>query len=283
MAKSRNDEGPVTVEISADMRSRFRTLAPAALARRTPAVLRGQMYAMAQWFVVGVFGLLGLYVWRWAPIGLLILFLAGLYSGLFVDFIKYFLFRKRLERVHEQLSDDRMVWAIAEADMRGKDRIRADAMQTTHPGMAVTVDLYAGGFAALILYFGLKHLDVDLIDAIRAEDGLRWALIAVVVLPWVSLFEALVQTRGPDGYDSVQFQAGGRGGGLLVVVIVFMFLAESRSAIHKLMVFINSGTVIVSLIGALGLWLMWRERQWLAAQLSAPTSGAPAKPGKRRR
>ena len=273
MAAKSGNEGPVRVDITAEMRKQFREDAAGALARRSTSWLHGQFLAMAQWIVIGTIGLMGLYVWFWSPLGLLILFLAGLFSGMAADAVKWLLLRSRLQRVYDDLNKDRLVWAIVSATKAGRNQISASAMHYVNPGMAIMVDLYAAVFAAGLFYLGLRHLGVDLIESLRTETGIRWALVAVVLLPWVSVIEALMR-RSSAQDDAAGFQAGGRGGGLFVVVVAFLFLAERPSAIHSLMVFINAGTVLVAVLAAFGLVLMSRERRWLKDHLPEIEAGA---------
>ncbi|MBK8285903.1 MAG: hypothetical protein IPK97_14095 [Ahniella sp.] len=275
MAAKSGNEGPVRVDITNEMRKQFREDAAGALARRSTAWLHGQFLAMAQWILIGSIGLMGLYVWFWSPIGLLILFLAGLFSGMAADAVKWLLIRKRLQRAYDDLNKDRLVWAIVTAMKAGRTQIPASAMHYVNPGMAIMVDLYAAVFAAGLFYLGLRHLGVDLIESLRTETGIHWALLAVVVLPWASVIESLVRRSGGQD-DAAGFQAGGRGGGLFVVVIAFLFLAERPSAIHSLMVFINAGTVLVALLAAFGLVLMSGERRWLKEHLPDIESGTGA-------
>lgn len=276
MTDTSQDERSVRVAITADMLARFRTNAPAALARRSPAWLRGQILGMAQWLVIGVTGLLGLYAWHWSATGLLIVFLAGLMSGLLADLVKWVVFRRRIAAAFDQLNDDRLVWAIVWAAIQKKDTLPPDALKTTNAGMAVTVDLYAGLFAGAIFYLGLRHLGVDLLDEFRAQGGLSVAILAVVILPWIPFVETVATVRhGGDGYDTLGFESGGRGGALFLIAIVFMFLAERPSAVHGLMVFVYGGTALVAAMAAIGFGLMTRERRWLAAHLPAVAAGQP--------
>lgn len=276
MAQVSRNEGPVRITITADMRARFRANAPAALARRSPSWLRGQILGMMQWFVIGITGLLGLYAWGWSATGLLLVFLAGLISGLLADMVKWIVFRRRIDQAFDQWNEDRLVWAIVTAAIRRKDTIPPDALKTTSAGMAVTVDLYAGLFAGAIFFLGLRHLGVDLVAEFHAQGGLTVAILAVTVLPWLPLAETVLNVRqGQDGYDTLGFESGGRGGALFFVAIVFMLLAERPSAVHGLMVFVYGGTTLVAVLAGIGFALMARERRWLAAHLPAVLAGTP--------
>ena len=53
------------------------------------------------------------------------------------------------------------------------------------------------------------------------------------------------------------------------------FSDKGGDAVRSLVVFVNAATIAVALLAGFGLWLMARERDWLAHHLGAAGSAVP--------
>ena len=122
------------VPIDADLRRRFDDCAPGALSRRTPARLQTQALSMLQWLVVGGIGLIGVFVWHWSAMTLLLVWLAGIAAGIAGDLAKWLIARQRLIRQMERFSDDQFVWAMVMALQKSESRIREETLHRHRPG-----------------------------------------------------------------------------------------------------------------------------------------------------
>ncbi|MBI2398310.1 MAG: hypothetical protein HYV17_10980 [Xanthomonadales bacterium] len=255
------------IDISAAMRSRFQQCAPAALARRSPARLLAQLLAMLQWLVIGSIGLLGVFVWHWSSVALLLVWLAGIAVGIVADLTKWLFARGRLIRQLETFSDDQFTWHMVAAMQHNEQRLREEATHVHRPGVGIAFDLGFGALATLLFALWFRHEGIDVLATIRADVALQRALLAVVATPLVGLLSTLI-TLGTSRDGEIDYQAGGRGLGLLFVIFALMFFGDMEDGVDKLVVFINGATIAVGLLALFGLWLMWRERDWLAKHLA---------------
>ena len=263
------------IDIDAAMRKRFTACAPGALARRTPERLRGQLFSMLQWLVIGCIGLLGIFIWKWPPISLLIVWLAGVAVGIVSDTVKWVFARRRLIRQLETFSDDQFVWHMVTAMQKNEHRLREEATHVHRPGFALALDIGFGLFAAVLFSMWFHHQNVDVFAIVRNDVALQRALMAVAATPVIGLVATLF-TLGTSPDAEIDYQAGGRGAGLFFIISALLFFGEMDNAIGKLMVFVNGATVFVGALAAFGLWLMARERDWLEKHLSS-NMGAKAK------
>jgi hypothetical protein len=263
------------VPIDAAMRQRFSECAPAALARRTPARLRAQAASMLQWLVIGGVGLLGVYVWHWSAMSLLLVWLAGIAVGIAGDALKWLFARARLIRQMERFSDDQFVWAMVMAMQKNELRIREDALHRHRPGLGLTLDVVFGTIAAVLFAAWFRHEGIDAIVLVRDDVALQRALIAVALTPLIGLVAGLA-TLVKSADAEIDYQAGGRGVGLFFVMFAFMFFSDAGGdAVRALVVFINGAAIAVAVLAGLGLWIMARERDWLARHLSDTAVVAP--------
>lgn len=257
------------VPIDAAMRRRFAECAPAALLRRTPARLRAQAASMLQWLVIGGIGLFGVYAWHWSAMTLLLVWLAGIAVGIVGDFLKWLFMRSRLIRQMDRFSDDQFVWAMVMAMQKNEQQIREDALHRHRPGLGLTLDLVFGVIATVLFAAWFRHKGIDVVALVRDDIALQRALVAVAVTPLIGLVSGLA-TLAKSAEAEIDFQAGGRGVGLFFVMFAFMFFSDQGGdAVRSLVVFINGAAVAVAALAAFGLWIMARERDWLARHLGS--------------
>lgn len=263
------------VPIDASMRQRFAECAPAALARRTRARLLGQAASMLQWLLIGAIGLVGIYVWQWSAMSLLLVWLAGVGVGIVSDAFKWLFMRARLVRQMDRFSDDQFVWAMVMAMQKHAQQIREDALHRHRPGLGVALDLIFGTIAAILFSLWFRHEGIDVVALVRDDVALQRALIAVAATPLVGLASGLA-TLARSAEAEIDYQAGGRGVGLFFVIFAFMFFSDAGGdAVRALVVFINGAAVVVAVLAGLGLWIMARERDWLARHLAGAEAAAP--------
>lgn len=263
------------VPIDAELRRRFDDCAPGALSRRTSAWLRGQGLAMLQWLVIGGIGLLGVHVWRWPALNLLLVWLAGIAVGIIGDVVKWLVARQRLIRQMERFSDDQFVWAMVMALQKNESRIREEALHRHRPGFGLALDLIFGALATALFLAWFRHQGIDIIEVVRTDVALQRALMAVAATPLIGLVAGLATLAASRDAD-IDYQAGGRGVGLFFVLFAFMFFSDKGGdAVRSLVVFVNAATIAVALLAGFGLWLMARERDWLAHHLGAADSLVP--------
>ena len=263
------------VPIDAAMRQRFAECAPAALARRTRARLFAQAASMLQWLLIGGIGLVGIYVWQWSAMTLLLVWLAGIGVGIVSDACKWLFMRARLIRQMDRFSDDQFVWAMVMAMKKSELRIREDALHRHRPGLGLALDLIFGTIATVLFAAWFRHQGIDVIALVRDDVALQRALIAVAATPLIGLASGLA-TLAQSAEAEIDYQAGGRGVGLFFVIFAFMFFSDAGGdAVRALVVFINAAAVVVAALAGLGLWIMARERDWLARHLAGAEAAAP--------
>ena len=263
------------ITIDAPIRARFKQCAPAALRRRTPARLRAHLINTLQWLTIGCIGLLGIYVWQWPPVSLLVVWLAGVATGIVSDLLIYAVARRRVVRQFNEFTDDQFVWYMVTAMQRDDKHVLDSAMQVYKPGVGLALDVGLGAIAAAVFGYWFRAKGIDVTALIAADPAMRNALLAVAAAPVIGLMSTLLALRSSSEAE-LDFHAGGRGFGLLAVVIAFLAFGESQDVAGKLMVFINGATVCIGLIAAFGVWLMGRERVWLEKHLSGKLNRSKA-------
>jgi len=260
------------IDITADMRARFAACAPGALGRRSNGRLLGQTLSMLQWLLIGGIGLLGVFVWQWSSVTLLLVWLAGIGVGIVADLAKWLFARRRLIRQLETFSDDQFTWHMVTAMQHNEQRLREEATYVHRPGVGIALDLGFGALATLLFALWFSHEGIDVLTTIHTDVALQRALLAVVAAPVIGLLSTLI-TLGTSRESEIDYQPGGRGLGLLFVTFALMFFGDMKDGVDKLVVFINGATIAVGLLSLFGLWLMWRERDWLAKHLASKASG----------
>ncbi len=258
--------------MTAAMRSAFEANAPTALRRRSNGYLLSTATNVGQWLVISAVALIGLYHWGWTPTHLLLVFVAGIVVATVADAIKWLLARRRLLADYQKMRDDRLVWQIVTARQWGREDIEPE--QLPRPGVAIAMDLVLGVIGVWLLLAQLRAMGVQPTEFLAAASGLRGALIAVCIAPLISLASSLAAGNAEDGaHDDLEFRAGGRGIGLILLAAALWILGNKPDAARSLMLFINGATLFLGVIGTFGVWLMYRQREWLRAHLQ---SSAPA-------
>jgi hypothetical protein len=266
MPMSRSASADTRRPITGQMRAAFRTNAPAALKRRSNGYLLGTAMNVLQWLVIGSTALFGLYYWSWQPVQMLVVFVAGIAVAALADLLKWLLTRRRLLADYQKMLDDRLVWNMVTALQQGRDDIMDNAMPK--PGVAIMMDVVLGGLGIWILLGALRGMGFEPATFLEATSGLRAALIAVCAAPVLSLISSLFAGAGKEGgHDDLEFRAGGRGISLLILAGIFSFTGKESDLARQVMVFINGATVFFGVLAVVGVWLMYREREWLRAHL----------------
>lgn len=260
------------IDIDAAMRKRFAACAPGALARRSPARMHAQLLAMLQWLLIGGIGLLGVYVWQWPAVTLLLVWLAGIAVGIVADLLKWLFARRRLIRQLETFSDDQFVWHMVTAMQKDEQRVREEATHVYRPGVGIALDVGFGVVATVLFALWFRHQGIDVLALVHSDVALQRALMAVAAAPAIGLLSSLI-TLGTSRDSEIDYQAGGRGLGLFFVIFALMFFGDMKDGVGKLVVFINGATIAVGLIALFGHWLMVRERDWLVKHLAGKASG----------
>lgn len=262
------------IDITVEFERRYRQHAAAALSRLTPATLRAQAWNMVHWSLIALSGLFGLYQLGWSPLSLLLLFVAGHSGGVLAEALKWLLFRREYRVAIDAQNDDRLVWAMVMAKRKGEKRIFASALQQTDPGQSVMVDSYAMAAAIALLGLQLRHLGME--PAVLLED--RWWLLNALLAifwPFIALLDLQMARSGGATVAHQQFQPGGRGIGMLLVVGIFLWLSDDAESVRTLMMVIFSVTILVAVLAGFGLKVMSGQRRWLAANLPDPGGTKP--------
>jgi hypothetical protein len=273
------------IPITAAMRAAFRRDAPAALARRNDAYLLGIAINVAQWLAIGGIGLFGLHAWGWSAGQMLLVFVAGIVAAILADALKWIFARRTMRAQYATMERDRLVWAMRDAQARGADEIAADRLQPKSPGPLLLIDLLVGSVGTWLLWGQLADLGLDPRRLADWAPSLQLALAIVLLLPLLSMLAAaLAHQRSEGGYDDLEFRAGGRGIGLLLLAAALAFFGDGEAAARGMMNFVNWATVVAGLLSIGGVAVMRHERNSLREALAAPDAAPHASPrGKRRR
>lgn len=272
---SEPDSGSQRVRIDAKMRQAFKRNAPAALRRRSDRYLWSMAMSMAQYPLIGAAGLLGIHYWGWTPLHLLVLLIAGTALAVIADILRWLLARSSMLAEYQAMQADRLVWLLVSAQRSGQDDVPAEQVQTRSPGIGLAIDLVVGALAIYALELQIRSMGLDVAAAVRAGGSLQLALLVLCAAPLAALLAALGTGRGSDegGHDELEFRAGGRGLSLLFLAGALWFFGDDGA--RGLMLFMYSGTLIVGVMAVLGVWLMYREREWLRAHLAPGRTPRP--------
>ncbi len=272
---SGSGSGSQRVRIDASMRQAFERNAAAALRRRSNRYLSGMAMSMAQYPVIGAGGLLGIHFWGWTPLHLLVLLIAGTALAIIADVARWLVARRSLLAEYQTMQADRLVWLLVAARRSGQEEVSGEHLRLKSPGIGLAADLVIGAVAIYALDQQIRSLGLDVAETVRAGGSLQLALIVLCLAPLAALVATLGTGRGADqgGHDELEFRAGGRGLGLLLVAGGLGFFGQDGA--RGLMLFMYSGTLIVGVLAMLGVWLMYREREWLRAHLAPGRSPPP--------
>ena len=229
---------------------------------------------------------MGLYFWHWTATDMLLVLVAGIVAPIIADSLKWLFARRRMRTEYGKMEDDRLVWAMLDADARKSDEIPADRLQPTSPGRGLILDLVFGALALCLL----ASQRAEFVPSREAWSALspsaQLAVLAVFAAPLLSMLAgAFAHSRDEGGYDELEFRAGGRGIGLLLVAVALTFSAEGELGARGVMVFVNWATVIAGVVSIAGVAIMVHERNRLRARLAESNADAagPSGPSTRNR
>jgi hypothetical protein len=257
------------VEITADLLRRFERLAPAALARRSRPHLDGIVLGSAQLLLLGVLGLCGLYFWRWSPLTLFLMMVAGLYASIVVCTLRWLVARRALRTHVDAHNDDRFVWAMVEALRERRDHVEHAELVRYRAGIGIAVDWLLGALALAALGLAIARREWLSPAQLLASDELRWALAAAVGLPLVQGMLAISSWRDPQRGGLENFGAGVHGAMALAFAATLTLGVESAAGLRKLMIGLNVAIVVLGVIALLGCQLLRGQTAWLRAHLQA--------------
>lgn len=247
------------------MAERFSALAPQALARRKRAGMASHLGEVLQWLLLGGLGLYALFTVEAGPTAVMLLFLVGLYAGILAEGLVYMAARAKVQTQMERLSDDRFVWAMVGALSTGHNEIPDHAEQKTSAGCGLVLDLMFALLCGIAWVLWFRHSDTDVL-AILTGTQMRLPLTAVVVLPIITAASTLMALRsGGDG----AIKAGSRGLALFAMTFTLMFVSESPSASHAVMLIMNLLALAMAALSVFGTVLVQRETSWLHNHLAA--------------
>ena len=257
------------IRITAQMRQGFKRNAPAALARRNNAYLSSVAVNVAQWLLIGGLGLLGLYQWQWTAIEMLLVFVAGIVASIVADGLKWLFARRQMLAEYQKMENDRLVWAMLDADAKQASEIPADRLEPRFPGRALLLDFVLGTLGLWLLSAQLPASGLDAGTWSGLTSEVQLALLVVLSAPVLSMLTAaFAHKRAEGGYDDLEFRAGGRGIGLILLAAALAFFGEGEEAARGVMLFVNWTTVIAGVMSIAGVAIMLGERNRLRRLLS---------------
>lgn len=281
-----DEERSTSVAITPQLRGRFERAAAAALARRNDAYLAGVAMNVLQWLLVGSLGLLGLRYWQWTATEMLLVFVAGIFASIAIDGLRWLFARGRMLSDYQKMQDDRLVWAVLDADAGGRDSIPTDQLERKSPGGLTASDIVFGALGAWLLWKQRAAFGFDAAGAIAISASARLSLIALFAMPVLSLLVGLLAHRRDDGgHDELEFRAGGRGIGLVLLAGAIAWHGGGSDGARAVMTFVNWATVVAGVLSIGGVAIMVRERNRLRTHLARRRGdgGEAATPKRRKR
>ena len=98
---------------------------------------------------------------------------------------------------------------------------------------------------------------------------MQLSLLAVLLAPVLSMLAAAsAHRRAEGGYDDLEFRAGGRGMGLLLLAAALEFSGQGEEGARGMMLFVNWATVVAGVLSIAGVAIMALERNRLRRRLS---------------
>ncbi|HET6603511.1 MAG TPA: hypothetical protein VFG21_04755 [Xanthomonadaceae bacterium] len=260
------------VPIDAAMRERFERNAPAALARRPASWFVEAWLGTGELLLVATVSLVGLLLLGWSAAAMLGLLLVSAAIGFCGDFLKGLLLRRQLAQHFQALHQDIEVWAVASVLLEGKDEVRADHVRSAQmgAGCGLMLDLCFGGMAVVAMVVVLHRGGISLVEPFVHDATMRNLLLGLVAFQVASLsWQLFEHTLGGRANSAVQFQAGGRGIGLFLLMFIVLFAVDDGGSLRTALVVANGALLGLGLVAVFGMGLVRRETQWLRAHLRA--------------
>jgi hypothetical protein len=256
-------------EITAELLRRFERLAPAALARRSRPYLGGIVLGSAQLLLLGLLGLCGLYFWRWSPLTLYLMMVAGMYAAIAVCTLRWLVARRALHVQVDAHNDDRFVWAMVEALRSRQDHLENAEFVRYRAGVGVSLDWLIGTLALAAFGLAIARRDWLAPAQLLASDELRWALAAALAVPLIQGVFAISSWRDPQRSGLENFGAGFHGAMALVFAGTLALGVDSMEGLRKLVIGLNIGCVVLGVIALFGCHLLHDQVTWLRAHFQA--------------
>ena len=264
-----NKSAQQLVPITAAMSARFLELAPTTLARRDRTGNLGHAAEVLQWLLLGGFGLYALFSFEAGPTAVLVLFLVGLYAGIICEGLVYVAARHAVQAQMGRLSEDRFVWAMADALSTGQSEIPDHAVHPPSAGCGLMLDVMLGVLCAIAWFLWFRHTGVD-VFAILGDARMTVPLATIVLF---ALFGAVSSFAALRGGNDGGIKAGGRGLALFAMTFALMFSSESPTASFTVMLIMNLLALAIAALCIGGLVLVRRETRWLREHLEASRTG----------
>jgi len=263
----------------------FHKHAPAALRRRGWNYLREETLAGAQTILIGVVPIIGLTLWGWSPVEMLIFLLVGVWLNIFCDAAKVTLLHKRAEAFQKAMDNDFHVWVVTNGLRKGTQLVYPSHVRSQLKLFQGTlVDFVMGGISTLMIIIMLQAqgwLNLTPFDS----QGFTWSLFSVVTLKVASTIMEILQHRVHDDLHDgskpeenaefdrpVRVSVGIRGVGLFMMGFLTAFLTEQENPAADvpkvIMLVIYSLVIVVGLCNLFTPLLLLRESRWLKSYLA---------------
>ncbi len=277
MSKKRTNAEHMSPLTPADL-ERFRRDAHAAVKRRGRGFFFEQWAHSFELILMGAVPIVGMALFDWSGMALLVFMLAGAWTAVACDAFKYVLLRPVVDREAEAYTNDQFVWVVVEAlQKKTREVPTAHAGAAYLPGVGLFVDLLFGGISTVVIVAALAVTEAGFPGDVLGDAGYVLGLVAFIVCQvllaiWLVLEHRLGHSEGP-----VKLHAGLRGVGLFflmfIVVVISDKLSEKAAVSRIVMIVTNSLIILVGVLNLVGMRWVRQETIWLRDYLGKRQAG----------
>jgi len=264
---------------------RFYKQAPAALRRRGWSYVREETVAGFQAILFGTLPILGLTLWGWSPVEMLIFLLVGVWLNIVCDVAKVTLLYQRAEAFQTAMDNDCHVWVVTNTLRNGTKLVYPSHVRSQLKLLqGVFVDFVMGGISTLMIIVMLQAQGL-LRAAPFQNPGIVWSLFSLVALKVtgtsLEIFQHRYYGQAQEGNSPAEFaerdrpvrtSTGIRGVGLFLLVFLTAYFTEQENPAADgpkiIMLVIYSLMIAGGVFNLFTPLLLLRETRWLKSYLA---------------
>jgi hypothetical protein len=272
--------------LSSEDLERFQDHAALAVERRNARFWLDEGGVVIGRLAFGSMSLIGLFVFEWPPSTLVLFLFIGVWTSILFDSLKLRMLRPLIEQWASDYNDNLHVWRVAEA-LRNGQPIRRDHATGYIPILGMFFDYVFTSIASVLLLIASRNDLAWVVDSLLDPTFVTAVALMAVYELGVTAATIIRKKREKDATTPVEFQAGGRGLGLLLVTAVAVAVTHGGVADLGMSVIIlaNAGIILLGLLGLVGTWFVKTDTEWLRKRLvsagyrpAQPLVDAPPRP-----
>ena len=267
---------------------RFHENAPAALTVRGAGFIFERVACSAETVLMGVVPLVGMLASNWSPHALSVFLLAGVWTAIVCDCLKYAALHAAVAREAHESERNRRVWLVVDM-LRRKQQVR-EVIVEYRPYAGLLADVIAGSVATTVLVVGLLTSSSGAFGLLFHDMGFVLSLVGFVAYQLtLTVWIVLDHQFGSGRKRPLGINGGWRGIGLLLLMTLVLLIQlgpkdQAPSISAKTLVLIADGWfILLGGLNSLNMVHVLRETAWLRAYLRQRRGGKSRRQRRKRR